>query len=932
MKNQIQMRKCILSSALFLSLLPVLNGQANKNDNQHEFIENKGQVDDQKSQEKIYYYAQMPGGTILITNEGVSYVLSEIGKDPGKEVLVEEEFVEKKSTQALKYHKIKVNFKGGHIEQENMEPLEKNETYYNYYYAHCPQGILNVSSYKGVMIKDLYSGIDWKISQNGKGGVKTEFIVHPGADPNQIAMNYEGAEELELEKEGYGLTMKTTLGDIRETGLVTYYDESHREIHSNYVLKNKEVHFQMGNYDASKRVVIDPPLIWGTYHGDAGSQSVTDMINGFNDDLYSCGYTSGNSVSATLYANPGGGAYFDNSYNGNTDVGIFRFDNLGRKIWGTYYGGTNIDRANSIDYIVPIETISTRSPGGIALTGYTTSINFPTTSGAFQTTNAGSSDIFYLRFDLNGVRKYATYFGGSSSDYGNQIVANSDGNTFIAGSTTSSNFPVLNATQATYGGAGDAILVSFERTNSILLFSTYLGNSSNDAAYSIDDAKTNISKYIYIGGSTSGFFPTAGITVVPQSPLNILISYNGGTTDGFITKYDVTNQSSPSIPWSAYFGGNQEDEIRCITAVSSNYVFYANKTQSSNLLTCSAYKGGGDAYVNYFSEASGVPVPATGDYYGSTALDIPNRMRHNGNFTNPGVYIVGETLGSNFSPILSTGNSAYYNQMTYGGVRDGFILYIAASANSLLCSTINWGTYYGGSGNDKLFSCSRDSKGCLWTGGESSSTSLGSPTELYNPGSGAYYQSVYAGSYDQMYAKFCDCPQVNAGNDQVLCCIPQSIQLGSNPALPSNFTYSWSPSTGLSSTTTPNTTASFSTVGTTTYTVTRTNTLTGCISSDAVTITRNTACCRLAQEETAELQVSLYPNPGSGQYVLSTNKSFTSDAVVNVYDLSGKLISTSTWNMNNSNHNLDISDQPNGIYMVRVVDGAETYVHQVVKE
>jgi hypothetical protein len=167
-------------------------------------------------------------------------------------------------------------------------------------------------------------------------------------------------------------------------------------------------------------------------------------------------------------------------------------------VYSTFLGGT----ANDVGTAIALDP-----DGRACVAGTASSPDFPITSAAFQKTKHGSTDAFVTKFQLSGGGLfYSTFLGGSGSDGANSIAVDSFGRAYVAGGTSSADFPVLNPIQAHLGGSQDAFVTKLSATGNALFFSTYLGGTAADVANSIRlDSAANA----FIGGATdSTNFPT----------------------------------------------------------------------------------------------------------------------------------------------------------------------------------------------------------------------------------------------------------------------------------------------------------------------------------------------------------------------------------------------------------------------------------------
>jgi len=317
-----------------------------------------------------------------------------------------------------------------------------------------------------------------------------------------------------------------------------------------------------------------------------------DRIMSVTTDATGNVFVLGNSDSPNLpVLNPGAGAYFQGYAGGAAQSGdafIAKFSNVGVLQWSTYYGGTQDERAYSI------ATDGTN----VFATGYTNSANFPT-QAAFQTAFAGGGgDAFILKFNNNGNRQWATYFGGSGTDKAYATISDAGGNVFVSGPTDSPNFPVLNPGGGAYfqgtngGGLQDAFVLKLSPAGA-RLWATYYGGSGDEGFSCFDDMARDGCGNIYMSFNTTGNVPVMACCDGGYYDA----SYNGGTTDIVILMFSNTGTRL----WATYWGGNGSD-FREALAVDGN----------NNLFMCGEWNG--------VTNSGAYPVvnPGGGAYYDGT--------------------------------------------------------------------------------------------------------------------------------------------------------------------------------------------------------------------------------------------------------------------------------------------------------------------------
>ncbi|HEY5124119.1 MAG TPA: T9SS type A sorting domain-containing protein [Ignavibacteria bacterium] len=695
------------------------------------FIENKGQLCDVNYNPAPYllFKLQDRGTDIYITDRGLSYVFKFSEEKPQNIAagdkdnpgLPDDKFEPKDII--IHYCRADMELAGADIRKENIIKEFESTDYFNYYLSHCPEGVTEVRSYGKITIKEVYPGIDWVIYNTASGGMKYDFVVHPYADPSQIKLRYKWTDKPQeniMEQEG-SITIATPLGKITEGK--PYGFNSGSAVDVSYYIEDRDISFQTGEYNPAETLIIDPQLLWATYYGG------NSWDNGYS--IQSDGtsvWVTGRTQSSNFPLQSLSGAYNQGTIGGSTytyDAYMLKFNTSGVRQWATYYGGNGDD----IGYSIYSDGIS------VWVTGSTTSTDFPlqSLSGAYnQGTYGGGTyegDAFILRFSISGVRQWATYYGGTSEDDGYSI--HSDGTSvWVTGRTQSSNFPLQSLSgaynQGTFGGGYDAFILEFS-TSCVRAWATYYGGNSPDNGKSIHSDGTSV---WVTGGTTSTDFPLQSLSG----------AYNQGTLVGSGDAFILRFSTSGVRQWATYYGGNNDEGGYSIHSDGTS-VWITGSTSSTDFPLqnlSGAYNqgtngGGSDVFILKFS-TSGVRQWAT--YYGGTTADIANSIHSQGT----SVWVIGTTNSTNF-PLQNLPGA--YNQGTYGGTVDAFILEFSTSG------VRHWATYYGGTGSENGY-CIHSDGTSVWVTGHTSSSNF--PLQSL---SGAYNQGTFGGGgNDAFIAEF----------------------------------------------------------------------------------------------------------------------------------------------------------------------------------
>jgi uncharacterized repeat protein (TIGR01451 family) len=538
--------------------------------------------------------------------------------------------------------------------------LEKLPGISNYFIGNDPtKWHTDVPQYTRIQYEGVYPGIDlvWYGNQRR---LEYDFVVAAGADPKQIQVAYEGVESLGVEAGG-DLVLRTALGEVRQQQPKVYQEIAGKrvEVGAKYlIVAHNRVGFELATYDRQRELRIDPVvLIYSTYLGGSdwgiavdasGSAYVTGtgytqtkLTPAGNALLYSTslggtGYLGGIAVDGAGSAYVTGWTSSTNfptqspyqaTNQGDDDVFVTKLSPAGDAlIYSTYLGGSGTDYGYGI---------AVDGAGSAYVTGYSSSSSFPIQS-AYQATLKGFLNAFVTKLTPAGTALvYSTYLGGSGWDVGFGIAVDAAGSAYVAGQTTSTDFPTQSPFQATYhGGQGDAFVTKLTPDGSALVYSTYLGGSGDDFGNGIAlDGEGSA----YITGATkSADFPT-------QSAYQT--TYQGGTWDAFVTKLSPAG-NAPA--YSTYLGGSGNDYGLGIAVDTAGSAYVAGYTTSPNFPTQfpyqATYQGGDyDAFVTKLTPTGSALVYST--YLGGGGVDYGYGIAVDAAGS---AYVTGSTSSSDF--------------------------------------------------------------------------------------------------------------------------------------------------------------------------------------------------------------------------------------------------------------------------------------------
>ncbi|HWY70444.1 MAG TPA: SBBP repeat-containing protein [Terriglobales bacterium] len=590
----------------------------------------------------------------------------------------------------------------------------------------------NVPTYARVKYESVYPGIDL-VYYGNQQQLEYDFVVAPGANPKSIQFSLAGLNPkrersskdgaIRIDENG-DLVIQTTSGDVRLLKPVVYQtalknqdagasdrQSSARDrqlVDGHFVLlAANRVGFEVGAYDKTRTLIIDPVLSYSSYLGASNFDFGISVAADASGNVYVSGASC-----TTDPVNDSSGC----------DATATKINAAGTAVlYSTVLGGSgNNDDATAIA-LDPL--------ANVYVTGITCSPDFPVTAGAFKATLGGTCDAFITKLDASGNTLYSTYLGGSkgkdnfdASDVGTGIAADSTGNAYVVGQTCSTDFPTKNAFQTFQGGLlpCDAFVTKLNPAgggSADLLYSTYLGGATEEDH--AENVTLDSSNLVYVVGQAgSPDFPTTS---------GAFQTKQGGVFDEFITKFDLTKSGKDSLLYSTFLGGSlQEQDAAGIAVDSTGKIYVTGTTISSDFpVTPGAFQTSavatGDPNVVTFNGFVSKLNPV-----GQGASDLVystyfGQSRESGNAIAVGptgsIYIAGDSCSGK----LPVTNDALQSSPG-GGQCDGFVAKLNPAGQG--SSDLAFATYLGGASEDFASGIALDGNGNAYVVGETQSSNF----------------------------------------------------------------------------------------------------------------------------------------------------------------------------------------------------------------
>jgi len=617
----------------------------------------------------------------------------------------------------------------------------------------------NVPQFARVRYQEVYPGIDL-VYYGSDGRLEYDFEVGQETNPKSIALRFMGADHLRVTQDG-NLEIAGKRGTVALQAPRAYQEREGKRapVDARFVLRaGNEVGFELGAYDRSQKLVIDPVLSYSSFLGGSGEEAcstitgnpVTSGCPAVSVDPAFNVYMAGSTSSTDFPLTPSPTLPFQGTLAGTANAFVTKFvpsaSSSGPSYviqFSTYLGGNGIDTSAGV---------AADAASKVAVAGTTTSTDFPTLGGFIPGPLSASADhVFVSELTADGsALVYSTYLAGNGTEKATGLALDIRGNIYVSGTTTSTDantgFPsTAGSFQTTSLATNQFFFSKIDPTKTgtaSVPYSTYVGGSTPSPGVTLGGGiavDTSTTPNVYITGGTD------------FSDLKFLNAYQTATagTHAFLGKFTPTNATGAQEVYLTLFGGSGTDIGTGVAVDSSGNAYITGSTTSASGFTPpsgitplqSTFGGATDVFLAKFG------VPCTGSTCTTTNVPL-SYFTYLGGANNEaalgigvdsiqGALITGTTDGT--LPILGSAPQTTYG----GGTTDAFVARIDTTSNSTTVG--HFATYLGGAAADAGTSIAVDSSGTPYVAGETLSSNF--------PISSAPEQGTLNGTSDAFLSK-----------------------------------------------------------------------------------------------------------------------------------------------------------------------------------
>jgi hypothetical protein len=638
---------------------------------------------------------------------------------------------------------LQVNLAGANPDAQ-IAGLEKLPGRTDYYIGDKPsKWTTGIPSFRRVKYTGIYPGVDLAFYGN-RQQLEYDYIVAPEADPRAIALNFAGADRMDVNSQG-DLVLGIGSRNVVMQRPVAYQEENgtRQVVAANYTISpDHQVRFALASYDRSRTLTIDPVLIYSTFLGGSvgGDAAYAIAVDGAGD-AYLTGQTFNASFPLTTGTTIGYNTNAPNAGVANGTAFVSELDPTGTKeLYFSYLGGST----GEFGFGIAVD-----ASGLVYVTGQSFSTDFPTLNGYIDQPLAsnpnGSGFLAVLNPTVNSTASlvYSTYVGGTNGDYVNAIAVDSSKNAYLTGYTNSAGINTAGALQTTLpegpGGAGSAFFTEVATGSTggaSLVYSTYLGGTTGagtgtdpygDAGFGI--AVTSGNAYI-VGTTTSTDFPTTASAFIQQP----FASAVNGTV--FFSEINPTTSTLVYSTLISDPSGATSDFGSAVAVGPSNIAYATGETDTPTFYVTSAISPGATSGVAFLtlidttkSGTNSIPYSTT---FGGTGTDVGYGIKvdSTGNaYIGGATDSIGPTSAATTFPLTTgalqttstnTKGVAFVTEINPGGVNTGSA---CSGAACLVYSTLFGGSGAGGTGfPDRAYGLALDTANNAYIGGQVGST------------------------------------------------------------------------------------------------------------------------------------------------------------------------------------------------------------------
>jgi Abnormal spindle-like microcephaly-assoc'd, ASPM-SPD-2-Hydin/Beta-propeller repeat len=450
----------------------------------------------------------------------------------------------------------------------------------NYFLGNDPRRWrTHVPHFTRAVAANALPGVDL-VAYGNEEGIEYDIRLAPGVDADKVGLQISGADAMRLDGAG-NLLVQSGPNEIRMQKPRMYEEHprgERRSVEGGYLLRpDGAVGFRAAAHDPGATLVIDPSLsvAYATFLGGTGEDSANSIAMDSSGNVY----ISGTTTSAASFAEAG---VLIGPLGGASDFFIAKINPAmngpSSLVYLTFLGGSGDEEGG---------LIAVDAKGDVAITGTTTSTDFPVTDSSKRT--AGPNDVTVSELDPTGAKLIlSTLFGGSGAEATQNsggIALNSSGSIFIVSDTTSTDLPVTpGAFQTTYGGgASDGFLAELTPSTTpgaspTVTYCTYLGLN---ATVGVSGVAVDTDGNAYLVGFTSDPGTSFPAMNAFQS------TYGGGDFDAFVMKIRPSGTGASDLSYATFLGGGDTDQALAVQIGNSlpGIAYVTGTTQSGNFPT-----------------------------------------------------------------------------------------------------------------------------------------------------------------------------------------------------------------------------------------------------------------------------------------------------------------------------------------------------------